>query len=423
MHVDIRELLQRKADAVSAAKDLVANAEKNKRSLTADERREVDGLTDYARELNVKIEEAQEKREEQRTAAAVRTARDLQKGAILRNTDKMADVMLSTPEERKMASDYSIGRLIRGIVTGNWDGADLERRGLSSGTPSAGGFFIPSPVAASVLDTARAQSVCIGLGANTVPMTTSNLTMVKIDDDPTTYWRGENAAITEDDTMAFGAMKFEAKALGCLVRTSIELLEDAANADQVIMQAMGSALALELDRAALVGTGEDDDQPLGIFNTTGVQFVEMGGDGAPIVGYRKLVDSAAQVMASNGVPTGFVYAPRTWAQIENSLSGEGQFVHIPPGIAGMQFKVSNQIPVDMEYGSGTPADDASAIFCGGWNNLYFGMRTQIVIEATRFGGAEAFSKMQVLIRAYLRADVQVARANQFSIIRGIVPAV
>jgi hypothetical protein len=51
------------------------------------------------------------------------------------------------------------------------------------------------------------------------------------------------------------------------------------------------------------------------------------------------------------------------------------------------------------------------------------MRTQVVLEASRVGDTDAFSKMQVLIRGYLRADVQVARPNQFSIVKGIIPSV
>jgi hypothetical protein len=89
----------------------------------------------------------------------------------------------------------------------------------------------------------------------------------------------------------------------------------------------------------------------------------MGTDGAALVGYSKFVEAAQKVLEGNGTPSGFVFAPRTWASLENSLSGEGQFIMMPPGLSGMQFKVSNQIPVDQIQGD---ADNASCIFCGGW---------------------------------------------------------
>lgn len=48
------------------------------------------------------------------------------------------------------------------------------------------------------------------------------------------------------------------------------------------------------------------------------------------------------------------------------------------------------------------------------------LRTGLTMEAaTRVGGTGTFSKMQVLVRAYLRADVAVFRPSHFTKIIGI----
>lgn len=410
-------MLELKERYLKEARGIIDKAEAEGRSMVDRERQAYENFLDQATELKGKIEAEKKFREEQRTAASLEHAKNLHKGIALRNSEKIADRLTLTQEERNIAEGFDMGKAIRGIVTGNWADADFERRAMSTGTPSTGGHLIPSPVAAIVLDAARNQSVCVGLGAMTVPMTTSTLTMAKVDADPSVYWRAENNAITEDDAMGLGAMAFEAQSLGCLVRTSIELIEDAPNAGELIMKAISGALGAELDRVALVGNGTTE--PKGIFLNSSVGAVSMGTDGGALVGYSKFVEAAQKVLEGNGSPTGFVFAPRTWAALENSLSGEGQFIMMPPGLSGMQFKVSNQIPVDQTQGD---ADNASCIICGGWENLYFGMRTQVVLEASRVGDADTFKKMQVLIRGYLRADVQVARPNQFAVVKGIIPS-
>lgn len=416
--MELREMFELKERYLKEARGIMDKAEAEGRSMVDRERNAYEHLLEQVTELKGKIEAEQKFREEQRTAASLEHAKNLHKGMALRNSEKIADRLTLTQEERNIAEGFDMGKAIRGIVTGNWADADFERRAMSTGTPAAGGYLIPSPVAALVLDAARNQSVCVGLGAMTVPMTTSTLTMAKVDTDPAVYWRAENDAITEDDAMGLGAMSFEAQSLGCLVRTSIELIEDAPNAGELIMKAISGALGAELDRVALVGNGTTE--PKGIFLTSNVGAVSMGTDGAALVGYSKFVEAAQKVLEGNGTPSGFVFAPRTWAALENSLSGEGQFIMMPPGLSGMQFKVSNQIPIDQVQGE---ADNASCIFCGGWENLYFGIRTQVVLEASRVGDADTFKKMQVLIRGYLRADVGIARPNQFSIVKGIIPSV
>jgi len=416
--MELREMLELKEKYMKQAREIVDKAEAEGRSMVDRERQAYENFLDQATELKGKIEAEKKFIEEQRTAASIEQAKSLHKGIALRNTDKISDRLQLSQEEKNIAAGFDMGKAIRGMVTGNWADAEYERRTMSVGTPAAGGYLIPSPVAALVLDAARNKSACIGLGAMTVPMTTSTLTMAKVDADPSVYWRAENDAITEDANMALGAMAFEAQALGCLVRTSIELIEDAPNAGELIMSAISGALGAELDRVALVGNGTTE--PKGLFLTSNVGAVSMGTDGGVLVGYSKFVEAAQKVLEGNGTPTGFVFAPRTWAALENSLSGEGQFIMMPPGLSGMQFKVSNQIPVDQTQGD---ADNASCIFCGGWENLYFGIRTQVVLEASRVGDTDAFSKMQVLIRGYLRADVKVARPNQFAVVKGIIPSV
>lgn len=87
-----------------------------------------------------------------------------------------------------------------------------------------------------------------------MPVDTDTLQIVKLTGDPSFSWRAENATISESDP-TFGRVLFTAKSCAALALVSRELLEDSVNVDQILMQAFAEAAALEIDRAALQGSG------------------------------------------------------------------------------------------------------------------------------------------------------------------------
>ncbi|MGD9608961.1 MAG: phage major capsid protein [Desulfovibrionaceae bacterium] len=337
---------------------------------------------------------------------------------VLRPEDKLADVCRRDLIDGIKPEDLSLGRVLRGLVTGEWAGAEAEKRAvMAEGTSSLGGVLIPTPLAAQVIDLARNQAVVFRAGASTVPMTANTLKMCKVTGDMSASWREENAAITASE-MSFDSLSFTAKALAAICTISIELLEDAGNVNGLIENSIAQALALELDRAALFGSGVAPE-PLGLNGVTGVQSISMGDNGAALTGYSPFTLAMQKLYEKNAVPGAFVYSPRTWAALEGLVDTTGQPLAAPASFASASKLVSNQIPNTLTQGT---ASNASSVFCGAWSNLMVGMRTSLTLEASRVAGADAFSKMQVLIRAYLRADVQVARPDHFVKIVGVIPA-
>lgn len=338
---------------------------------------------------------------------------------ILRPDEKLSACVRTGLPDGIRAEDLNLGRWLRGVVTGDWTGAEAERRSaMSEGTASLGGALVPTPLAARVIDAARNQAVIFKAGASTVPMTASTLKMARIDGDPTAYWRGEHEAVTESG-MTFAPVTFQAKALAAMCRLSVELLEDASNVNSIVEEALGSALALELDRVALFGSGSGAE-PKGLYTTSGIQVHSMGENGAALTSYAPFVAALEKLYTANAVPGAFVYSPRTWAALENLTdSTTGQPLMAPASFGIADKLVTGQVPNNLTHGL---ASNASAVICGEWPNLMVGLRTSLTIEATRVGGEDTFSKMEVLIRAYLRADVQVARASKFAVIKGIIPS-
>ncbi|WP_052360051.1 phage major capsid protein [Solidesulfovibrio alcoholivorans] len=337
---------------------------------------------------------------------------------VLAPGDKLADTCRRDLVDGIKPEELSLGRVLRGLVTGDWSGAEAEKRSvMSEGTSSLGGVLIPAPMAAQVIDLARNQAVVFRAGASTVPMTANTLKMCKVTGDMSASWREENAAITASE-MSFDSLSFTAKALAAICSISIELLEDAGNVNGLIENSIAQALALELDRAALFGSGVAPE-PLGLNGVVGVQSISMGDNGAALTGYSPFTLAMQKLYEKNAIPGSFVFSPRTWAAMEGLVDTTGQPLAAPASFASAPKLVSNQIPNTLHQGTAT---NASSIFTGAWSNLMVGMRTSLTLEASRVAGADAFSKMQVMIRAYLRCDVQVARPDHFVKIVGVIPA-
>ena len=71
--------------------------------------------------------------------------------------------------------------------------------------------------------------------------------------------------------------------VGCLVRVSRALLEDAPNSGNVIESQIGAALGLEIDRVSLLGNGVNS--PKGLDHCSDINLYNMGANGALLTNY------------------------------------------------------------------------------------------------------------------------------------------
>src|SRR5680860_328022 len=166
----------------------------------------------------------------------------------------------------------SVGGLIRAMVTGR-RGTDAEIMALGESTGSTGGFLVPEEFSNALIDLMRSKTCVIKAGAKTINMSAEKLHIAAIATDPTVAWRLENDLIAES-APTFSRLTFLARWLGCLVKTSRELIEDSANSSDAIQQALAGALSVEWDRIALVGSGTAP-QPRGISNTVGIHAISL----------------------------------------------------------------------------------------------------------------------------------------------------
>lgn len=309
--------------------------------------------------------------------------------------------------------NLSLGAYLRAISLGPRN--DLERRALSEGTDSAGGFTTPSVTMGELIDRLRAKQVTMRAGARIVRLETDNTTIARIDTDPTATWRAENAAVAESDPV-FAGVTFAPKTLAVIVRASRELVEDSINLEQALATVFAGALGTELDRVALEGSGSGS-QPRGIRNTTGVTELSMGVNGAALTRYQQILTLTADLLEVNSdFPTAAVFAPRTWetlAKLEDTLT---QPIPKSPALEPVSFLVTNSVPINETQG--TASNASHIIMSGHWDQLLIGIRTALRIQVLKERYAD---NLQFGFLAYLRADIALARPAAFGRLIGIIP--
>lgn len=444
--MNLNEVLAERGDRIAAAEKLVQQARANGKDLAGSQLEEYDNLIAKIKVLDDSIKACETARGPRQlnpgsmcSATGMggpqtanepawvdsRTGRPV---PVLRPEQRMSDLV--TPEAYG-EQPLSMGNYLRGIVTGKWHGAERELRAMSEGTLGSGGYLLPSPLSSQIIDRVRNQAVMVRAGAKTVAMDTATLSMARVaasGGDVVPAWHTEAAAITPSD-MAFEKVIFNAQTLVALTTMSVELFEDASNLDGLVIEAISKVLALELDRACLMGTGVAP-QPKGIINQTGVvtdstTFTTNGSvisASAPTgaVAWDWLAKQISALWSANENPNAAIYSARTAGELDLLRASTGQVLPPPGSVADIQRLYTNSIPNNLTQGS---SGTCSAAFVGNFEQAMIGMRLGIVVEMSRYanvGSTSLFSTMQIGIRCYLRADFQLARPGAFRVVTGLL---
>jgi len=289
------------------------------------------------------------------------------------------------------ANEASMGRLITGIVTGQWGGLEREQA-LATNNNASGGYLVDDMLSARIIDMSRNKSVLSRLGAQTVVMPTGNVTIARVSSDPDIESKSENSAFTGSE-IGFDAITLNSHTLGCVVTLSRELFDDAVNAAAVVEQVLSAKLAQRMDHWFLSGTGSAE--PLGVFNNPNVQEISSVGS----VVYDDLLDGLEDLEVANASPNGIVMPPALSTVFRKATiaSESNHFATPPAAIADLTWLTSNQVP-------------AETIFMADFTQILLGIRQQAMIETSTDAG-DSFSKHQVRVKVTFRGDANVEHAD------------
>jgi HK97 family phage major capsid protein len=301
--------------------------------------------------------------------------------------ETIADFMRGRGYDVDDEEENSFGLFLRDRLVGRPQAQMLEAEGDGSG----GFFTVPTPTAINVLDRARNASRVIEAGAQTIVMDSATLSVPRLVTGVSPSWKVEAQPINEE-SMVFDSVILSAKTLPVITQISVELFEDALpSALSRIEEELALALAAELDRAVLFGSGVDPE-PRGIANTPGIDT------GSAPADWDDLVANVGTIRALNWNPTAAIWGSDTAATFAVLRSvPTGEYLVPPPYLGSVRRLESNVV----ENGS---------VVLGDFSQVMIGMRASVGV---RLLTERYISNLCYGLVCYLRADVGLAHEEAF----------
>ena len=251
-------------------------------------------------------------------------------------------------------------RSSNGIVVPN----EVLRRDLNVGTATAGGNLVDDVLlSGSFIDLLRNRLAIAEAGVTTLTGLQGNISIPRQSSASTAYWVGESASPSESQP-AVDQVNMSPKTVGAFVDYSRRLLlQSDISVESMVRNDLARVIALEIDRAAIYGTGSSN-QPLGLTNTTGIGSQSLTGVGT----FEELIGMETDVATANADAGSLRYivnaATRGGLKFAKKDSGSGEFVFADNEINGYPAIVSNQLANnDVLFG------DFSMMIMGMWSGL------------------------------------------------------
>jgi len=328
--------------------------------------------------------------------------------------------------EASRAFEQKVGKAPQGI----WIPPEVLQRDLTVGTASAGGNLVATEhLADKFIDILRNRSHVVTLGATELRDLNGDVAIPTQTGASTGFWVEENTAPGASN-MTFGQLTMRPKTLGAYVDFSRKLVLQASPSIESLVRAdLASVLAIELDRAAINGSGSGAE-PIGILNTSGIGSVAIGANGgAPTWEHMLMLEEALAAanadVGSLGILTtsavrkklkgtskvsGDVGAGFVWEAAPADPDGFGR-------VNGYRAAASGNVPANLT--KGTSSGVCSAIIFGNWADLVIG----------RWGGLDLLTDPYAMstsggvrVIALLDCDFGIRHAASFAAIKDALTA-
>jgi len=332
----------------------------------------------------------------------MRTAKDFR--AHYRQDSRGADASMSFTD---------VMRGIAGLPT-----TEGVRAALSVGTAADGGHLVPAIVMPQVLEALTPASALLTAGVGILPLDVGakTYTLAAVESVPTAAWRLEGGNVAESQPV-FRACVVTPQSLSFYFKVSRELLADGQGLQQSLVMAFAQAVAKELDRAGLRGTGTAPE-PRGISNTSGIIAVTNGTNGASLATtkFANLFTGLQGILEANApAPTAAIMSPRSRVVLGQLADSTGQPLRLPQLLETVNMLTSSQIPNNLTVGS---SSDCGEIYLGDFTNAVFAMRERISIAKLD----QAFATTgHVGFLCHVRADLVVTYPKAFAVVTGVRP--
>lgn len=430
--MNARDLRDKRAGLKVDAQTILDKAAAEKRELLTEERDSFDNLTAQIDSLAEDIRRA-EKMETLNAEPQTRNANPL-----------AAEIGMGDKEIKQ----YSFVRAINAAVRsheGNpraWEGAELEleasnavakrfgrtprsffvpndvivgeRRDLTVGTPTAGGYLVQTAYQ-SMIELLRNRMILAQAGARMLTGLVGDVAIPKHTAAGTGYWLAESGSPTES-AQTVGQVALTPHTFGAYSDISHKLLIQASlDAEAFVRDDLARVISLGIDYAGLHGDDSADaNQPDGITSTSGIGSV-VGGTNGAAPDWADVVDLEKEVAIDNAEVENMAYITNAAVRgklkktFRNATYGE---LPIWEGaeLNGHRALVTNQVRSNFTKGSATSV--CSAILYGNWDDLVMGLwgeGVDILVDPYSLSTQRA-----VRVVAFQDVDFAVRRAQSFA---------
>lgn len=277
-----------------------------------------------------------------------------------------------------------------------------SQRDLNVTTATAGGNLVATDLlAGSFIDLLRNAMVMQRLGARVLTGLVGDIAIPRQTGAGTAYWVAESGAPSESQ-QTVDQVTMSPKTVGAYTDFSRKLmLQSSLDVEAMVRGDLAQVLALEIDRAALYGTGASN-QPLGLKSATGLNTTDFGAN-APT--YAEVVELETKVAADNAAVGSLSYlvnaAGRGSLKTTSKDTGSGQFLwEAGNTVNGYRAEVSNQV-------------ESNDYWFGNWADAIIGYWSGLDIMVDPYTGSTSGT-----IRVVALQDVDVAFRHGESFSRG-----
>lgn len=349
----------------------------------------------------------------------------------------------------KEQRSYSLGKMIRAQVTGDWREAGFEREMHDEIARRTGkqaeGFYVPDfafragPMSTAAtgasgsenvtdnfvpeihrgdmfIEALRAKQVMAALGVTYMGGLTNRIKMPKIATGAAAGFVEELGNVA-DQSPTDAAVTLQPRTLGAYADISRLLMKESVPAiDQVVQDDLLRSVADKIEYYAIQGSGSSG-QPTGILNDGSVGNVDISaGTDVDALTWADITNIVKTVEDANGVinqaTLGWLSNPKVKAKLANTsrvASTDSVMLMNDPwnSIYGYRAEFTGNVPSDLDPGDG--GSDASAVIFGDFSQLIVGLfgAPSILIDETTGGLAGT-------VRIIIHQDVDIALRNAVS---------
>lgn len=308
--------------------------------------------------------------------------------------------------EVSAASQLKTGRPAAGIQVPYEVLASPYRADLTVGTPADGGYLVDDELrSGDFIELLRNRLSVMQLGATMLGGLSGDISIPRQVSSSTGYWVGEGGSPTESQ-VGLDQINMSPKTLGAYQDYSRKLLlQSSIGVEAMIRDDLTKVLGLEMDRAALYGTGSSN-QPLGLSGTAGIGSVELTGYGS----FQEMVDLETAIFSANadGGALKYCFNSATRGALkttEKATGTNGIFVFEEGEVNGYESVTSNQVA-------------AKDIFFGDWSQFVIGMWGGLDLMTDPYAGATSGN---VRVIALQSVDYAVKQPTAFALGQDLTP--